>query len=54
MSAFTGKPSILLVEDNDADVGLFRIVVLRSGIDLNLHVSSDGLIALENLRQDLG
>lgn len=50
MPEYAGKPSVLLVEDNDADVGLFRIVALRTGIDLTLHVSADGLLALESLR----
>ena len=50
MSGFAGVPTVLLIEDNDGDIGLFRIVAEQAGIKLNLRISLDGLTALEALR----
>jgi CheY-like chemotaxis protein len=47
----TGKTLILLVEDNPADVGLFRLALKDAGLDCDLTVLEDGAAALSLIRQ---
>ena len=45
-----GKVSVLLVEDNEGDIGLFREGLNAIRATLNLHVVTDGVQAVEFLR----
>jgi DNA-binding response OmpR family regulator len=46
----TGKILILLVEDNPADVGLFRLALKDAELDCDLTVLEDGAAALSLIR----
>ncbi len=43
-------PSILLVEDNPDDVFLMRRALSKSGLDVPVHVATDGQAAVDYLR----
>lgn len=42
---------VLLVEDNRSDVILLREALAQAGINYNLHLAKDGVIAMEFLRR---
>jgi len=43
--------TVLLVEDNAADIMLMEEVIADYGIDVNLHVVTDGVAAIDYLKQ---
>lgn len=47
------KLAIVLVEDNPADVVLFRQILRRSSVDCSLTVFSDGATVVERLKERL-
>jgi CheY-like chemotaxis protein len=50
MANARSAPSVLLVEDNAADIGLFEIALEHCGFQLHLRTSPNGWHALEELR----
>ena len=46
--------TLLLVEDNPADIGLIREIILESQHAFDLHVARDGVQAMEFLKRQAG